>query len=531
MSHAMPPSPRRRSAVFFALAACGAGLLSVVVGCPGGTGTAPNGSGSGRGDTSASDSAAYTAPAEEKFDPIKENGPIFRDWAKPKWTLVFTGEQQGYFEPCGCTGPGRQKGGMSRRHSFLKQLAADGWNPVPIDLGGLSRGVGKQAAIKLRTSIDALEKMNYQAVGLAGEDVRFPAEDLLSTMPLDPSSPVPFVSANVTVFGGNDARFRVFEVAGVKLGVTSVLAGKFRDDLLGAIDPETSIEDPAEALRQIMPRLKEAACDHLILLSYAPPDVSKDLAKQFPEFDYVVSAGGPELPPLDATTLPDSQARLIQLGHKGMHAVVMGFYDGAAPKYQSVPLDSRFADSPEMHELMVSYQDQLKSLGWEELGVSASLHERAKGADDPDATFVGADVCGKCHAQAYGVWKGSKHSHATESLTKLDPARQFDPECISCHATGWGGKQYTPFVGGFESIAATPLLAGNGCENCHGPGSGHVAAEAARDPKRREQMRSLMRLNLAIAEQKVCYECHDHDNSPTFNFETYWEKIKHPGKQ
>ena len=36
------------------------------------------------------------------FDPIKENGPIFVDWPKPKLALVITGMQAGYLEPCGC---------------------------------------------------------------------------------------------------------------------------------------------------------------------------------------------------------------------------------------------------------------------------------------------------------------------------------------------------------------------------------------------------------------------------------------------
>jgi hypothetical protein len=479
--------------------------------------------------TASNSGAGYTPAAEEKFDPIKENGPIFEKWPKPELTLVFTGEQHGYFEPCGCAGPGRQKGGMSRRHSFLKKLTDDGWNPVPIDLGGVSRSTGEQAVIKLRTSLDSLKKMNYRAIGLAGDDLRFPPEDLISATVNDEGSLAPFVSANVVVLGMEN-RFLVVDAGGAKIGVTSVVAGKQRDALVESIDPGTTIEDPAEALKNVVPQLKDAGCDFLILLSYATPDETRALAEQFPDFDYVVTAGGPDEPPAEAAALRHGAAKLIQLGHKGMYAVAIGLYGKDKFRYQRVPLDSRFADSPEMHELMVGYQDQLKTLGWEGLGVSGVLHERAQGADDANAQFVGADACGKCHSQAYSVWKGSKHSHATETLTKLDPPRQFDPECIACHATGWDSEHYVPFLGGFDSIATTAHLAGNSCENCHGPGSGHVAAEAARDPKVREEMRSLMRLNLAIAEQKTCRGCHDLDNSPTFDFKTYWEKIKHPGK-
>ena len=56
------------------------------------------------------------------FDPIKENGPIFVGWPKPKLALVITGNQEGYLEPCGCAGLDRMKGGMSRRYSLFREL-------------------------------------------------------------------------------------------------------------------------------------------------------------------------------------------------------------------------------------------------------------------------------------------------------------------------------------------------------------------------------------------------------------------------
>jgi hypothetical protein len=38
----------------------------------------------------------------------------------------------------------------------------------------------------------------------------------------------------------------------------------------------------------------------------------------------------------------------------------------------------------------------------------------------------------------------------------------------------------------------------------------------------------MIRLPLdANAAKKVCLQCHDGDNSPHFDFETYWQKIVH----
>ena len=90
------------------------------------------------------------------------------------------------------------------------------------------------------------------------------------------------------------------------------------------------------------------------------------------------------------------------------------------------------------------------------------------------------------------VWKDSKHAHAFESLFPENKrhgyerlhgvSRGFDPECLACHVTGWKPEQYLRYRSGFlnEELAEEPqknlqsLLAGNQCENCHGPGSRHI---------------------------------------------------------
>ena len=48
---------------------------------------------------------------------------------------------------------------------------------------------------------------------------------------------------------------------------------------------------------------------------------------------------------------------------------------------------------------------------------------------------------------------------------------------MSCHATGWNPQKFYPYKTGLINIAKQADLAGNGCENCHGPGSAHVAME------------------------------------------------------
>jgi len=204
-------------------------------------------------------------------------------------------------------------------------------------------------------------------------------------------------------------------------------------------------------------------------------------------------------------------------------------------RFQRVALDSRFPDSPAMQALMVTYQDQLRQLGWSELGIKGVSHPRASDDDPLSGQFAGADSCKECHPTAFGIWSKTKHAHATETLTKLNPPRQFDAECISCHSTGWNPQEYIPFVGGFDGLETTPLLSGNQCENCHGPAAAHVAAENGRSRTKKEEQRQVVKLTVGQAFENVCTKCHDHDNSPEFNeqsFEAhYWPKVQHKGKK
>src|SRR5437868_1882580 len=73
------------------------------------------------------------------------HSPAFADWPKPDVALVITGQMIGYIEPCGCTGLENQKGGLARRHTFIRQLAGDrGWPIIPLDVGSQVKRFGKQ---------------------------------------------------------------------------------------------------------------------------------------------------------------------------------------------------------------------------------------------------------------------------------------------------------------------------------------------------------------------------------------------------
>lgn len=480
---------------------------------------------------------AYAGPSKEKFDPIAINGRYFEGWKKPRLALVISGRQDGYLEPCGCSGIEEQKGGMSRRHTLIKQLREQGWPVAAVDVGGIVRRFGRQAEIQFAISADALRTMGYGAVGFGPADLRLSVGEIVAAVAgNDPKDSI-FVSANVDLLGLTP-KVRIIDQGGVKLGVTSVLGKEYQSQVNNA---EVTIQPAAAALKEVVGEL--ADCQLRVLLAYATDAETRELAKQFPEFDLVVCANGREIPPMQPEKLA-GRSRLIEVSPKAMYVTVVGFFDDPKQpvRYQRVALDSRFADSDEMKQLMTTYQEQLEQLGWEGLGLKDVPHPKAKKGDKLAGQFASAASCKECHPTAWNIWSKTKHAHATETLTKLDPPRQYDPECISCHSTGWNPTEYFSFTGGFDSLDKTPQLAGNSCENCHGPGAAHVAAEKGRNAGRKQAERDAIKLTVAFARDNVCIKCHDHDNSPKFtekdpatgkdNFEVhYWPKVEHKGKK
>ena len=450
----------------------------------------------------------------------KNDEPLFQGGPKPEVVIFATGMQMGYIEPCGCSGKENQRGGLSRRHSFLKKLAADGWTVVPLDVGGQVRRFGTQSEFKFQRTADALKTMHYRGIALGTDDLRLPAQALAGPIADNTEA---FVSANAALFGFEQKfipRFQIVSAGKLKLGVTAVLGESARR----AINNDDIKFKPAEeALKEVLPELKKAGCDRLILLAHATQRESIELAKKFPEFDFVITSGGAPEPPREPAIVEGTKTRLIEVGQKGEYTNVIGLFDDPKQplRFRMVPLELRLGESDEMKQLMATYQDQLQQQGLDGLGIKPAPHPSGR-------QFVGSKTCGECHTKAYAVWIKTPHAKSLDTLANLKPARQYDPECLSCHVTGWEPQKFYPFQGGYTGLEKTPQLAHNGCENCHGPGSAHVAAEnGSASEREKAELRNSMR---AVASAETCLQCHDADNSLKFDFKTYWPKVEHKGK-
>ena len=455
----------------------------------------------------------------------------YTDWKVPELALVISGNQHGYIEPCGCTGLENQKGGVARRFTFLKQLENVGWNLAPIDAGNQVRRFGRQAEIKFQRTAEALKEMGYQAVAFGPDDVRLGVGELIAVAASDDPSSALYVSANVVLLDpALMPQYKVFEQAGIKVGVTSVLDPQSLD-----VKPsdEIIIEPMVESTQNALNSINADSADFRVLTFFGAEKAAQQLVRDVQGFDLIVVSGGYGEPTYQAQPIEGTQTRMIVTGNKGMYVGIVGLYKDEPFKYGRVALTHEFEDAKEMRSLMAEYQNQLRDVGLEKLGLSPIAHSSGR-------KFVGTETCGKCHTTAYDIWEGTPHSHATESLVnpgeRSDVPRHFDPECISCHVTGWNPQKYYPYASGYWSLETTEHLTGNGCENCHGPGAEHSAAEvegSGVSEIARQKLRDAMKLPLEKAREK-CMECHDLDNSPDFHkddaFEDiYWPEVEHYG--
>lgn len=153
----------------------------------------------------------------------------------------------------------------------------------------------------------------------------------------------------------------------------------------------------------------------------------------------------------------------------------------------------------------------------------------------PFFKYVGVNSCAAtCHkgdskGKQLEIWQDSKHSQAFKTLQtaeadQIAKDKGFDtpaaetPLCIKCHVLGKD-------IDVAELNDTFDKTQGVQCETCHGPGSEYKKMSIMKD-KQQAVANGLVVLDKGA---EFCKTCHNSD-SPTFksfDYDTYWEKIKH----
>ena len=443
----------------------------------------------------------------------------------PAAVLVVSGEQDGYMEPCGCSAG--QMGGLIRRYDFVERLHSQNWPTALIELGSMiknpagGRGGFEQAKYKFDYAVKALQLLKYNAVALSAEDLKIGVGEALGLFDNNLNQSTKIVVANVEPDAAFKRSFQTSIIAAagpVKLGITAVIDPEMLHKL---VDPEKNVflpvvKRPDEVLPAVLAEL-DSKTDYQVLMVQGPPELAKRLAEANPGLDIVVSTSEADEPRShEADLLNGGRTTLVSVGKKGKYVGVFGLYPNEKEqvRYQLITLDKRFDGpaAPMKNLIQDEYRNTLKIAG-----VVENFVRRGYVNGAPGATFVGARTCKVCHPKTFEFWSETDHAKAFASLLHdPKPNTAFDAECISCHTTGF------EYNSGWRSEAKTPYLAGNQCENCHGPGSKHCA-----EPENAEFL-ELIGVTIEQAEKnQLCYRCHDEDNSPEFELTKYWRMIKH----
>ena len=389
----------------------------------------------------------------------------------PKLAMVITGMEEGYIEPCGCAGLDRMKGGMGRRCYVLPATPQGG-----LAAGGARRG---RAGPRLRPpggdevpdvgrgqAQDGLRRHRLRQPTISGCPPAswFPWRPAWTASPASSCRPTSACSAR-RARSRPQPRHR----------------GRRNEDRRdGHPGQEVSEGNQQPRNRNVRPgggpeedRARAEAEGRLP--GAAGPRHAGGIGGAGQEVPRVQRGGHVRRagePPAEPETIDGTKTLLITVGYKGMNVIVLGLFDDPRP---AGPLPARCRwipaspASPDMKMLMAAYQDQLKAIGFAGLGLRPVPHPLV----ETNGRFVGSKKCESCHEKSYDIWKKSGHAHAYETLAKLDPPRNFDPECVSCHVVGWHPTKFFPYTSGYESPEKTPHLINVGCEDCHGPGEKH----------------------------------------------------------
>jgi len=406
---------------------------------------------------------------------------------------------KGEIRSCGCAT--KDVGGLGRRATFLSQLrdttVADF---LLLEGGGFFSPKLNYGMEKADLTLDAMSMMDYDGVVIGEEDLGFGVEYIVARTR---EVGLPVVVANLV-----DARADTLFFPGSRqltlpsgLGVTLIGVMSPRLRLPPQVPKGTArIGDPVGALRRELSRLGPVDGLVIVLAHMGRQEITR-LVAEVPEVDLVVH--GSEGRPMRRVNRSPG-AYILQVADRGRYmGVAYAVLDdeGGIRTLQTAvtPMGKEYDDADAITRLFEAYDLNIATRETSDL--PPGMLDARKGMA---ASFTGSPACQPCHQEIDIQWQGTTHSHAFDVLRTKK--RHYDRDCTPCHVTGFGED------GGFERLGVTSDLANVQCEACHGNGQEHVA-----DPK----------VPTTRVAREACRDCHTVDQTPDFDFDTFWARIRH----
>ncbi len=420
--------------------------------------------------------------------------------------LLFTGGVEGYLENCGCSA--NQSGGLDKQIAFATRFRKDHPKSIILDLGRLlpieeGPRLSPEVAVQGEIFARLAARMGFDALAVSSSEI-YNLHDLREARYFDPDL---YICQNLQHSGeGLFSAARLVKRTDPPVFLVSLFDPAASQGNRAIEDRLNRMQAPvdAEALERLISE-KAPPGSLVILFGHISAVHAKLLLEKVPRIDLLLRASENAWEPLDDfPNLYDPR----RYGHTLVLPANMRSYglnvarlelggDGGILDFdfQEIELDSsRTADPRTKEEISKLYEE-------------AYREEPAAGhRENVASAYSGAEGCAPCHAQQYAQWKGTRHYKAY--LTLVERRRNFVPECLGCHVTGYSDSSL--------SYAQLKIFGGVQCESCHGAGLGHIKTSG------RSQLR-------AKISKEMCAVCHSPERSANFpgQFHEKYEAIRH----
>jgi hypothetical protein len=411
--------------------------------------------------------------------------------------------------------------------------------------------------------------MGYDVANVGEKDLMMGLKFLFD---LSQKAKFPFISANLVDKKTQKEVFKPYvikEIAGLRIGIFGLLDDLFNPTLQGK-DPGLTILEPLSTSKALTESLREY-CDLIVVLSQLGESKDKKLARENREIDLILGGGGESkraviervnevpiyrLEPRGGYlgridySLADAkkpvkfiitserdeiekrlerlstrsmqiksemaksgkqeemkvkELKFLESKQKELEKTLLPFEDKNFYKHTSIPVQFSVKDDPNIIKRVEIYRAESAKLYKPKVAALSEkeLPEKEMIARIPkESPYVGAISCKRCHETNYRNWLKTKHAKASQTI--IASPKYTQEECLICHSTGYGK------MGEYATVEEIPpYLRGVQCEACHGEGKGHPGKGGIE-----------RKVTLGI-----CRNCHTKDQSPTFNYIAYLEKI------
>lgn len=233
-----------------------------------------------------------------------------------------------------------------------------------------------------------------------------------------------------------------------------------------------------------------------ILLSHSGEMTDREIAGLFPQIDIII--GGHTQSALEQPVVV-GKTLIVQAGGSGRYIGRLDLNlkngDIADYSYHLVKMTQDMPSDPDISKIVEDYEQAFFK----------DKKPRPHIAVYPDTlSVIDPSTCNDCHSAQYKQWAGTMHAKAFDIIDRR--MKIYNPDCLSCHTTGFGNNK------GFITVETTPQWKHIGCTECHWMNAKHLT-----DPSIKP---------LPVTE-KTCLRCHTNKNSPDFDYNKYLKNIEH----